>query len=167
MSQKDKDKTQNDFRKDAVATLRPFELGEDSLETKQTITPSIEKVERDLRKSIDEIYNKFDKKIEEKEAKTTEILAIFITLFTFISVNINIFTRVSDVYTGIWFMLMMTACSILILSVMFVVINSKNDWKVWVAILVALCFLAFLILITISEKWNPRLNEVNQQINSK
>jgi heme/copper-type cytochrome/quinol oxidase subunit 4 len=110
-----------------------------------------------------ELEQRFETKIENKETKTTEILAIFITLFTFISVNVNIFTKVSDVYTAIWFMLLMTTCSILLLSFLFLVIKSKNDWKLWLGLIITLAFVAFLILITISTKWNPKLNEVKME----
>lgn len=110
-------------------------------------------------KELKELENKFNERVENKEMKTTEILAIFITLFTFISVNVNIFTKVSDVYTAIWFMLLMTACSIILLSFLFFIIKSKNDWKIWVGLMIALVFITFLILVTISSKWNPKLNE--------
>lgn len=115
---------------------------------------------------LKELEQRFETKIENKETKTTEILAIFITLFTFISVNVNIFTKVSDVYTAIWFMLLMTACSILLLSFLFLVIRSKNDWKIWTGLLLSLAFLALLIFITISNKWNPKLNEYKPEISS-
>ena len=118
------------------------------------------------RKELKELENKFNERVENKEMKTTEILAIFITLFTFISVNVNIFTKVSDVYTAIWFMLLMTACSVLLLSFLFLIIRSKNNWKVWVGLMIVLAFITFLILVTISGNWNPKLNEGKNETKS-
>ena len=121
-------------------------------------TPNIAEIERDLRAHIEITKKEFIQRIEERETKTIEILAIFITLFTFISVNVNIFTKAADAYTAIWFMLIMTACSVALLSFMFIVINTKNDWKKWIGLLLVLCFLSFLILVSISSNWNPKLN---------
>jgi len=129
--------------------------------------------ERFEQKTIEE-GKRFRKEMKEREIKTTEMLAIFITLFTFISVNVSIFNRVQDVYTAAWFMLLMTACSVFLLSFLFIVIRSKGNWKIWRGLIISLVIIAFLAVVIISGNWNPKLNEtkndgqtINQIINEK
>lgn len=117
--------------------------------------------EKKFEEKIKEEGKVFDEKMKEREIRTTEILAIFITLFTFISVNVSIFTRVEDVPTAICFMLLMTLCSIIILSFLFILLDSKRDWKVWVGLIVSLIFIVFLILMIFSKKWDIKLNNLN------
>ena len=100
-------------------------------------------VEQNIQKYTDEklknLENRFEERIEKKETKTTEVLAIFITLFTFISANITIFTKVSDIKRAVFFMVLMTLCSITLLSFTFISINEqkKNIFQ-WIALLASL-----------------------------
>lgn len=115
---------------------------------KQATTPSVEKIEKDLRKTIDQMAKSFDSRIEEKETKTTEILAIFITLFTFISVSVNIFTKVGDLHTAAWFLVLMTSCSLLILSSMILLISNRRNWYSIGVLLLSLTFMCGLFFAT-------------------
>ncbi len=120
----------------------------------------IAKIENDLKGVVDS----FEDKIEKKETKTIEILAIFITLFTFISVNVNIFTRVADVYTAVWFMLLMTICSIVLLLFLFLIISIKSNssWKIWTLLtIIAISLFATVFLTGNSKNWNPQLNPLS------
>lgn len=100
-------------------------------------------VEQNIQKYTDEklknLENRFEERIEKKETKTTEVLAIFITLFTFISANITIFTKVSDIKRAVFFMVLMTLCSITLLSFTFISINEqkKNIFQ-WIGLLASL-----------------------------
>lgn len=136
----------------------------------QVLSPKLAELEKKQEEKFNirlvELENKFNERAENKEMKTTEILAIFITLFTFISVNVSIFARVSDIYTAILFMLLMTICSIILLSFLFLIIRSKNDWKIWSGLLVALFFISLLIIVTISSDWNPKLNDIKSEVSS-
>jgi cytochrome bd-type quinol oxidase subunit 2 len=105
---------------------------------------------------LKELESKFESKIDTKETKTTEILAVFITLFTFISANITIFTKVDDVKRASFFMLLMTLCSIILLSFTFIIINpQKNNLFQWVGLLFSL---ALIILILFGVHEYPNLN---------
>ncbi len=100
-------------------------------------------VEQNIQKYTDEklknLENRFEERIEKKETKTTEVLAIFITLFTFISANITIFTKVSDIKRAVFFMVLMTLCSITLLSFTFISINEqKRNIFQWVGLLASL-----------------------------
>jgi len=116
-------------------------------------------IEKYVAEQLKQLGDKFDEKIDKKETKTTEILAIFITLFTFISVNVQIFTKIQDIYTAVWFMSLMTISSLILLSFLFIVINTKNDWKKWLGLMVVLMFLCGLIILLMSPKWNPKINQ--------
>ncbi|MDO8610182.1 MAG: hypothetical protein Q7R95_06530 [bacterium] len=100
------------------------------------------------------------KEIRGKEIKIIEIIGVFITLFTFISVNVNIFTNVRDIYTAVWFMLIMTVCSLIILSFLFLVINTENDFKKWIFLFLCLILLIVIIFLPIFNiKFTSRLNK--------
>jgi len=103
----------------------------------KTIETKLETVSRD-----------FYKEIKDRELRTTEILAIFFTLFTFISVSINIFTRVEDLFSATWFLFLITSCSIIILSVMFLLISKKINWFAVILLFISLLFIWILLFIT-------------------
>jgi len=122
-------------------------------ELKAFVSENIQKyTDEQLKKTEDKITSKIDA----KETRTTEVLAIFITLFTFISVNVNIFSKVTDIKRAIFFMILMTICSLVLLSFCFIAINDqKRNWFQWGALLVCLFFLAFMICVT---QFLPSLN---------
>lgn len=74
----------------------------------------------------------FEVKIQSQQSKSLDVLAIFITLFTFISVNVSIFQKVSD-EKAIFFMLLISACSITLVGTLFLV--SEWSWRrFWIMI---------------------------------
>lgn len=114
----------------------------------------------DWKKELSDITDKFETRIAEKETKTTEILAIFITLFTFISVNINIFTRVTDIQSVTWFMLIITMSCLVILAAMFLLISHKINWRGLLLLIISLLALFFLLISTrYFPGWNIKLND--------
>ena len=62
----------------------------------------------------------FENKIQQQQAKSLDILAIFITLFTFISVNVSIFQKV-DNEKAIYFMLLITGAMITLVWTLFLI----------------------------------------------
>lgn len=123
----------------------------------------IGELEKKLKEEIGKAVSLFDDKIDKKEIKTTEILAIFITLFTFISVNINIFTRVEDLHTAIFFLILLTSCFAFILGSMFMLISgNKKNWYSIFLIAISLIFMWGLLVAT--KYWNPKLNEVRSEL---
>lgn len=136
--------------------LKLKDLSKESSEGGSVISSQIEKAVSAAKK---EIVDEFDKKIEERQEKTTEILAIFITLFTFISVNVNIFTRVSDLFSAIWFVILMTACSVILVSILIILVgrDKKENFAVFFLVL-SFVGLLILLFITSYPNWSPRLN---------
>lgn len=120
-------------------------------------------IENNFKKILYEEVKKIDEKFEKKETRLTEILAIFITLFTFISVNVNIFTRVQDVHSAVWFMLLFTMCSLLLLSCLFLVISDKkNYFIIGILVLSILCLTGLLVATKYIPSWSPTLNDVQK-----
>lgn len=117
-----------------------------------------------LDKRIKELTKELNIQKEEykaRESKTIETMAVFVALFTYISVNVNIFTRVSDVLSAIWFMLIMTTCCFLVLSFVSLILNPKKSRKFLQSVSLVFFFLLFLIALTFAQTgWNPKLNPV-------
>ena len=117
------------------------------------------RVDKIIYDKLNKLEEKMNDRIEIKETKTTEILAIFITLFTFISVNVSIFTRVSDISTAIWFFLLMTFCSIILVSVLIILLGREKKESISIFFLVASFILLFALLFgTGYMGFDPKLN---------
>jgi hypothetical protein len=97
---------------------------------------------------------KFEEKLEARETRAAETLAVYVTLFTFLSVNINIFTRVSDLYTAIWFMLLMTVCALIIASSLFFFLHNRGKWQ---QLLLVVAFLVALTALLVVPSLNSRM----------
>jgi hypothetical protein len=119
----------------------------------QTLTPQMEEA---MKKIVNE-------RMSEKETKMTEIFAIFITLFTFISVNVQIFTRVSDFMSAVGFMVLMTTCSIILVSFLFIVARLQNNLKLFIPLGIALLLLIVFGSLSIGGYWNPKFNNPLQE----
>ena len=121
--------------------------------------------QQNIEKYVDEQLKQFsdriEDKIDKKETKTTEILAIFITLFTFISVNVNIFTRVQDLHTAVWFILLFTGCCLFLLANLFLLISKERNWYTIIILLLSFLLLIGILLATkYIPSWNPQLNQI-------
>jgi K+-sensing histidine kinase KdpD len=78
-----------------------------SQNTWQNQNISIWVTSNDLAQLENKLKIEFEQKIQQQQSKSLDILAIFITLFTFISVNITIFQKV-DNEKAVYFMLLIT-----------------------------------------------------------
>ncbi len=126
--------------------------------TDQATYYSQSQLEGAINAAKDELLQKFESKINEREEKTTQLLAIFITLFTFISVNVTIFTRVQDVSTAAWFMILMALAACFILAFTLVCISSKNKQALF---LLLICLVAGIAALLVGRGgFNPSLNSL-------
>lgn len=64
-------------------------------------------VKKVAKETIRETEDKLRDKIDDSKLKTIETLGIFVALFTFVSVNINIFNKTKDLYSASAFMILM------------------------------------------------------------
>src|SRR3989344_7780933 len=118
-------------------------------------------VEKNLSDRLTTEVSKFEDKVRDREIRTTEILAIFITLFTFISVNISIFTRVLDLQAAIWFMGLITVFCMILISCLFLLISKEKNWYSISILLTSLVFMIGLLVATnYTPSWNLDLNKI-------
>lgn len=102
-----------------------------------------DKLNREVKIHAEKLEQRFKRNIEQSKLNIIEGLGIFAALFTFISVNINIFTKVEYLSAAIWFMFIMLVCLVVFVFLLHIVLykNEKNG-KIWIGI-----FTLFLILI--------------------
>jgi len=99
--------------------------------------------------------------IDSSSIKSFTILAIFASVFTFISVNINIFNKITEVWLAVAIMCMNAFLSLAILSVPLIIINISNfkdknaknlkelSWKIfWIGL--SLLFLPLVVSFFVS-----------------
>lgn len=156
------------IQKTLTYSIVPSQSGNIEETSINQVMKNIEKLEatvKDVEKSfggrIKTESEGFEAKMKDREIRTTEILAIFITLFTFISVNVSIFTRVENVQTAAWFILLFTACNLILLSGLFIFISRKRNYFNIIVLLISLSLLVGLLFTTRYTQWNPKLNQIN------
>lgn len=99
----------------------------------------LEKLEKDFYARLDD----YNKRADERQIKSIEALGIFVALFTFISVNIQIFSRLSDIWSaGLFVLLIFSALSIMIILLDLLLIrtpetikNSFRDFRLYLILL--------------------------------
>lgn len=129
----------------------------------QSATPThedLKELEKQFKELITKEGEKFDKKIQEKETRLTEILAVFVALFTFLSLNVTIFTRVSDAQTAVWIIGMLTVFFTFFISFLLLVLNpdKPSNWKLKIGLILSILTLAGLLYGTRFLDFNPKLN---------
>lgn len=100
-----------------------------------------------------DLEDKMETRLSEREVRVMEVLSIFVAVLIFVSTNITIFSRVQDVVTGVWFMIIMAFCTCFIVSILFLAINQwrmektpMSKWGVAVPIILAALLLGALFL---------------------
>lgn len=121
---------------------------------------SVGKMEEQMRRieKQETRIREFEKRLDARETRTTEILIVFIALFAFLSVNINIFTRLNNIYSAIWFMLLMTICSLLLVGTLFLFIHQRGKWYELLLVLGFLIAITALLVV-------PHVGLLNNQLN--
>ncbi len=141
----------------------------------------------DSYKNLQENYNKSnrerDKKIKEQEVKLGElekriqnsnsqafaILSIFTTVFTFISINISIFQKVTLAAEAVFFMAIIAFFCLIIVSVPLLLLQSlngiaiQNKKAIWAIFLFGIGALILMCLIVKFINWEIILNIVNNK----
>lgn len=124
-------------------------------------------ISNDLKKEINKLAQSNTKKLEKEvkdyvdktQYRATEILAIFVALFTFISVNINIFNKVKDLFSASVFMILMAAVLIIFTTPFLFFLQQedpKNKKFFWIMFLTPILLL--LLTLIISKFLNVDLN---------
>ncbi len=100
---------------------------------------------------------------EDNKISIIEALAVFVALFTFVSVNITIFSKIEFLAAGIWFMILMAICQTLILTVFLIFLKKTHqDLKSWYVPMILIVLLLLLLWITLTnDKLNLQINPQN------
>ncbi len=115
------------------------------------------------------------KKLSSNQIRIIETLGIFVALFTFISVNIQIFRNVSDLLSAILFSIILAALTgIIILTVILVIHSYEKEDKSWwkkfrilIGLFIGLIVLGLIGSLVFKLKLNPDINKENSQINTE
>lgn len=140
-------------------------LADVTTETQKQIDATSLKFDAKLEKKVGEALDKatmaFTKEAEASRIGTIETLAIFVALFTFVSVNINIFSKVEYLTAAVWFMTLMAITLLIFLSVLLIFLNKQyKKWQMWLIPLGGFVVLVSLLFLGSNfENLNPRINQ--------
>ncbi len=145
--------------KDSIKITRSSEESIKSVSIDEVKLKKIKERLDGLEKGLD----KANEDLKNRQTETIGILAIFITLFTFISVNVTIFTKVTDLMTAFVFMILMTICSTFILSFSLMVLNQKTPNRITcLGLILSIIALSLVALIIFLVGWNPSINVITK-----
>ena len=109
---------------------------------KQSSKKIEDKLNGELKIQAEKLERRFKRNIEQSRLNIIEVLGIFVALFTFISVNINIFTKVEYLSAAIWFMFIMLVCLVVFVFLLHIVLHrDEKNTRIWVGIFITLCIL--------------------------
>lgn len=137
--------------------------------TKKQVIKNIKKEIESTTKNFGEKIDKVQQDQEQNKINMIEALAIFVALFTFVSVNITIFSKVEYLSAALWFMLLMSISEILILSVFLIFLHKEyTNLKIWLIPAILIILLIFLIITTSNyTQLNPKINNFSELENAK
>lgn len=111
---------------------------------------------RDEVKRLDNEVDKFRQEQERNKIGVIEALAIFVALFTFVSTNIVVFSKIEYLAGAIWFMVLMLICEMCLLSMFLIFLRKEQrNWLLWLVPFGFIICLAGLLSVTLN---NPKLN---------
>jgi hypothetical protein len=124
-------------------------------------------------KDLEDKQIKLSKELEKTRKSSVATIGIFTFLFTFIGANINIFTKMQYLYQAIWFMILMTICTLIIIFTFLIYLgmdkmeNLSNilTWKLPLLLLIMLvAFLGLTIWFELTIERVPTLLKNNNTI---
>jgi hypothetical protein len=130
-------------------------------EIKQELT---EELKKEIDSTAEKIKKDFQDTINQNQTRVIEALAVFVALFTFISINIQIFSRVENLMSASIFMIFMAFLTMIIVSFPLVLLRVlRNDpapkWVWWILLIsIILLISAFLFSLWINIPLNQIKN---------
>lgn len=118
---------------------------------------------KQVSEKTDEIKRRLQDYVNQNQTRVIEALAIFIALFTFISINIQIFTKTQDLRSATIFMVLMAFLSMVMVSFPVILLRSnKGDERPkWVWLIFGSAVSLFLVALILSFWLNIPLNIVS------
>src|SRR3989338_3279591 len=97
----------------------------------ESIKQSKEKLDKleafDVKIYVQEKIKEVEQKIDSSKINVIEALGIFVALFTFIAVNVQVFSKINDLGSAMWFMLVMGGITLTILLSVEILISGRQQ----------------------------------------
>lgn len=121
-----------------------------------------EKLINDSRTDLDTLRKESVKMIDERQTTSIELIGIFATLFTFVSVNISIFSKITNLSEAILFMVLMACTSIALLAALIAIVSSgcKKVFGILVTVAFGYAIWQFVINEQGMFKFNPMVSRI-------
>jgi len=120
---------------------------------KQELT---EELKKEIDSTAEKIKKDFQDNINQNQTRVIEALAVFVALFTFISINIQIFSRVKDLKSASIFMTFMAILTMIIVSfpltLLRVIRNDPLPKWVWLTLVISVILLIVILLLSFFVK---------------
>lgn len=101
---------------------------EDSIKESQQKLSKLEEASFDIKIYVQDKIKEVEQKIDSSKTDIIQALGIFVALFAFIAINVQIFTKISDLGSAMWFMLVMGGVTIIILLTIETLIDSHREY---------------------------------------
>lgn len=118
-------------------------------EIKQELT---EEFKKEIDSTAEKIKSDLQDFVNQNQTRVIEALAVFVALFTFISVNIQVLSKVADLKSAAIFMTFMALLTMIIVSFPLILLRAiRNDplpkW-VWLTLMISLILLLVVLLLS-------------------
>lgn len=131
---------------------------EESIKQSKEKLAKLEAASFDIKIYVQEKIREVEQKIDSSKINVIEALGIFVALFTFIAVNVQIFSKINDLGSAMWFMLVMGGITLTILLSVELLIDGRQEYSTsekltWFQSLrkVVISKFGFLILLAVIE----------------
>ncbi len=111
-----------------------------------------------------EIEEEINKKAQDLQIKYTEVLGVFVALFTFVSINIQIFNSISSLSNALIFVLLIFLCLSGFVYLIHLLLNQDNKEAKIFYILLTLFTLGIVILLGLFPNLGPLSPGKDKQI---
>jgi len=107
-----------------------------------------------------------EKKIQNSQTNVIEALALFAAFFTFVAVNVQIFTKVTDLYSAAWFTLLLLGALGFFAILVDVIINQDKKLSIFLSF-IFMFFIACALYAIKDVKLNNTDNQESIKIESQ
>jgi len=111
------------------------------------------KVKEVGKKMVGDIKKEARGYIDQTQFRTTEVLAIFVALFTFVSINISIFHEIRSLFSGVVFMVLMALVILFFLTPLLLILRGPELYKerskaIWVTLIISTILLSIILILS-------------------
>lgn len=138
-------------------------------EVGQTPSPTSSSQTEIYTSEIDKLVdNKVNKVIEDRQIKYTEVLGVFAALFTFISINIQIFSRITSLNNALIFVILQFLCLAGFVILLDIILGNKSFLGYVIIIFASVLIPIFIFLLPetpLSIQENYKTDEIEKRVN--